>query len=640
MNPLVGPYDGQMVSYTFGRSPGTGAVKARSLLEAVQIWRATTIRPDTVSTSQDGLIPVHAAVASKDNKGGVAWRWTEIVQIPVEDPETEPSDRLLTQMADTAEDVGTGGLVRSGDTPKASAYQLVPRAQLSRQHAELEAQKEALSLQVQKLQADMRAMEEEMKRRGEKLWLLGAYLGTSVYVKTLREGKAAPVDTPISVRQRVLCMDEEIAVHLCLTGGALDGEDAFDNRHLPHFDTWISTDPSALEAIFPWPKGVCALRVRRNRKERENHGDLFIAMGNAEEAMADTMTYLLVRNGDALYRVSVDADLWPRLLPSAEDAGPAANRDDWDARREREHAEKRTKQQFAGLMAIQGLLAHTEILAPLPYPLDVMNPYHAGAFNLVRDDEGLGMLEDGSDPLHRVTWGEYEDWFQRQVQEGSAVWYVGQRSDHKDGDKISARVPEKYYNRGLPWPSRDEVYTVTEHFGAPDRKGRTWYSNDGAFLYLPSDETMRPGEDGYMEWQKRQRRVRFEFQYTEVVPVNALSWRILRHILLDRGQRQSYAESFPLIQRFLRHTRALAIRERPFVDLVLAQAGLDPQDRACEGDRARVERLVRWWKVKVKEHRTLGTDEPKALRMVLAAFNRGEDYTDDPEVAFLAGSLK
>lgn len=636
---LVGPYDGQMVTYGFGRNPSlSGGVKSRTLLEAVRIWRATTLRPDTVPTMEDGLIPVYAAAARTDTPHG-GWSWKEVARIPVEDPETEPSDRLLTQMADTMADAGVGGLTRASEAPQSSAYQLVPRSTLTRQHQELSLREAALNLQIAKLQEDMRAMKEEMKRRGEKLWLLGTYLGTSVYVKTLREGRPAPVDTPISVRQRVLCMDEEIAVHRCLSGDPLDGEKAFDNRNLPDFDTWIATATGALDAIFPWPKGVCALRVRRHRKERDSQGDLAIAMANAEEALLDTMTYLLVRNGDALYRVSLDADLWPRLLPSVEDAGPlGGGEEEYRTRWAQEDAAKRTKQQFAGLMAIQGLLAHTEILAPLPYSLDVMNPYHAGAFNLVRDDEGLGMLEDGSDPLRRVTWDAYEKWFQSQVTVGSAVWYIGPQYDRKDGDKISSRVPAVYSDRGLPWPSSKEVYTVTEHNGPANRPGRTWYSQDGAFLYLPADETLRPGEDGWMEWQKRQRRVRFGFLYYEVVPIHALSWRILRHILMDRGQRVHYSRSFPLIQRYYLHMRALAQQEAPFVNLVLASAGWDPYETspAVEAARARIERLVRWWKVKVKDHRTLSDDEPKALRMILAAFRRGEDHADDPEVAFLA----
>ncbi len=71
-----------------------------------------------------------------------------------------------------------------------------------------------------------------------------------------------------------------------------------------------------------------------------------------------------------------------------------------------------------------------------------------------------------------------------------------------------------------------------------------------------------------------------------------------------------------------------AERERPFVDLVLTQAGVPLTD---ERERSRCERILRWWKLRTKEHRTLDTDEAKALRMVGAAFKRGDDHQNDPE---------
>ncbi len=69
----------------------------------------------------------------------------------------------------------------------------------------------------------------------------------------------------------------------------------------------------------------------------------------------------------------------------------------------------------------------------------------------------------------------------------------------------------------------------------------------------------------------------------------------------------------------------------PFVELVLRRAGFDPRDPSNDGEAQRCRRLVRWWKLKTKVGRALSEDEPKALRMVLTAFKRGQDYDDDPE---------
>ena len=66
----------------------------------------------------------------------------------------------------------------------------------------------------------------------------------------------------------------------------------------------------------------------------------------------------------------------------------------------------------------------------------------------------------------------------------------------------------------------------------------------------------------------------------------------------------------------------------PFVDLVLKSCRVSTGD---EPERARVERLVRWWKTKTKEHRTLTDDSDKAFRMVKKAYEDGEDFDNDPE---------
>lgn len=70
-------------------------------------------------------------------------------------------------------------------------------------------------------------------------------------------------------------------------------------------------------------------------------------------------------------------------------------------------------------------------------------------------------------------------------------------------------------------------------------------------------------------------------------------------------------------------------RERPFVALVLQQQ--TSVAAPTETDLARVERLVRWWKMKTKENRDIDGDSAKALRMIVRAFDAGEDYDNDPE---------
>jgi len=44
--------------------------------------------------------------------------------------------------------------------------------------------------------------------------------------------------------------------------------------------------------------------------------------------------------------------------------------------------------------------------------------------------------------------------------------------------------------------------------------------------------------------------------------------------------------------------------------------------------------LLRRWKTSTQQHRALEVDDAKALRMIEAAFKRGEDFEEDLETHF------
>lgn len=459
--------------------------------------------------------------------------------------------------------------------------------------------------------------------------MIELFLGSKERVKLLREGAPAPTGTPIAVRQRVLCMDEEYAVHQWLRDPEAIG--SFDYKNLPEFDDWLLREPSALDVICPWPKGIVALRPRRERKDRGQPADFFEAMAQAEEAILDQYTYLLIRNGEQLYRIYVDVDIWPRFFASAADAEAAAHAEEFGNYHGRD-AKQRMKMQMAGLVAVQGILERSTLLAPTSPGLSVFDPRCAESFNLVRDDEGERALADGADALAHVTWkdvrrrvsGEddvswdaqhelvrqgYESWLQDKVAPGVRVVYTGKTTGHHDkGDCDCTACRTGSPNVKGPDPRR--VYTL--------RKRQHGWPYRYDFLYLP--EPWWEG-DGH-----RQRRVAFGCRAYDVVPIDFVSWRVLEHLLRDRGQREHYGSFFLWAFRWWKLAKAEADRERPFVDLVLRAEGVED-----EPSRARVERLVRWWKLKTQEHRALSVDDAKAFRMVRAAFRRGEDYDDDPE---------
>ncbi len=82
-------------------------------------------------------------------------------------------------------------------------------------------------------------------------------------------------------------MDEEVAT---------TENDGLDFQDVDIFDGWLMENGN-YKTLLPEPKGVIVFRPRRNRKD---YGD---AYENLAKNPYNMMTYLLIRNGDCLYRI-------------------------------------------------------------------------------------------------------------------------------------------------------------------------------------------------------------------------------------------------------------------------------------------------------------------------------------------------
>lgn len=617
---VKGPFDGTLVTYHFGSSRtgrATWKVEAMSLRKAIRAFRFGAMYPHQYTTkpivteygddfrdrvclsSEPGaVIPVYAQRRPQ---------WVHVADISPEGEEDEdmtPALRAAQRHLQSAGmDLGadTTALTVGDTTTKVAA---LPRTglekmdfELKKKMAELEAAKQALARQAKQIR-------EELKQRLEQVWMIELFLGSKEEVRVLRRGEPAPAGTPITVRQQILCMDEEIAVHDWLHNPDRIGE--FDYQNLEDFDRWLLESPENLDAVFPDEKGIVGLRVRRGKKDRDYEG-IQGAFVRLTEEMWDQMTYLLVRNGENLYRLWVDVDLWPRLFSSMSDVQEPTG--SFKAHKILKQ-EERQKKYFAGMLVVQGLIERSDMFHPLPVPdLSLVKAEHQKWFNLVRDGEEQKLLADPDNKFAHLTWKAYAKWLRSHLDTGVRVLYTGYRGKGfypTEYDTLEGRTGLKsVYNS----PDPREVYTVDSCLTS------SYHGYDFNFLYLPDD-----GRD-------RTRRVRWEAYRDELLPVDMLSWRVLEYLIRDRNNRESYHEFFRSAFLWWRMKKAEGERERPFVDLVLSQAGADP----TEANRAHVERLVRWWKMKTKTHRSLGDDEAKALRMILKAFQKGEDFDNDPE---------
>jgi hypothetical protein len=152
---------------------------------------------------------------------------------------------------------------------------------------------------------------DQFKDIDERIFFVELYAGINEQVLQLREGKAASDKEKIHIHQQLLYMDEETL--FSYNQGGLNFEGVKD------FDKWVCK-PENISRILPEQKCIVAFRVRRNEKDYGSHIHWFDKFYMKE---MDKQTYLLVRNGENLYRILSDADFSPRLFPMENEIGEA-----------------------------------------------------------------------------------------------------------------------------------------------------------------------------------------------------------------------------------------------------------------------------------------------------------------------------
>jgi len=134
------------------------------------------------------------------------------------------------------------------------------------------------------------------------------YAGLIEQVEQVKEGEPAPIGERVRLFQRRAYMDEECLAEY-RTGG-------MTFKDIQAFDKWV-IEPENLERLLPFPRCVLAFQVRRNEKHREGvtFRD-FINILFASEA--DELTFLYIRNGEQVFRLSTGIEFGSKLFPDIE----------------------------------------------------------------------------------------------------------------------------------------------------------------------------------------------------------------------------------------------------------------------------------------------------------------------------------
>lgn len=162
------------------------------------------------------------------------------------------------------------------------------------------------------LQAQLGTAEETVTHIKRRIYAIELYAGVTEEVEQIAEGEPAPASEKVRLFQRRLYMDEE-----CLADYRAGG---MEFKDIAKFDQWLLT-PSNRDRILPTPRCVVSMRVRRTEKEREATSVL-AAFINFYLAKDDESTFLYIRNGDNVYRLSTDIDFGHDLFPDRSSFDP------------------------------------------------------------------------------------------------------------------------------------------------------------------------------------------------------------------------------------------------------------------------------------------------------------------------------
>lgn len=502
-------------------------------------------------------------------------------------------------------------------------------SEVAHRRSEIEAKKQQLrdlmDRQAQLALDVLAPLQKLAKQLADGIWSVNLYLGKDEEITTLIQGSPAPADTPIVLRQLVLAMDQECAVAA--------SEGGIDAVSMGGFDDWLREDPAHLDQVAPEQRCIVALVPRYGAKEYRDPGV------SDSVAMANRQTYILIRNGQRVWRLCPDMVVGSKLVPARDEFTKMFQKSkynfedreykvsdikpggaDWE--RAVEQADNQHRHYMRVALTLQGILDRTAMMHPLPVAsVNLLQPesYDSGHVLIVTDAE----LSLGDGQLR------FRDW----QRESNARLRPGMRIVGQFGGYSYKRsdVDERKWPANAEDPKSGHIYTITRRESngnlvlTYERYIEQWLPTGQwkeMTLRVPSTRasyTLHP-QDGFV------------LSYDELDPTDIDRW------LKSRIDRTDYVSMFPVLKAAKRALQVEIMSESPFrcllIGQLMEQTGVD-----VEIAETVLPELVRWYKITNIHHRALvgesGADQNKAIRMIIAEYKRRTSITAmdiDPEI--------
>lgn len=298
---------------------------------------------------------------------------------------------------------------------------------------------------------------------------LDLYTGKDVVVTQLASGEPAPFEAKLTFTQKLMYVDEELAVHLAV-------DEWFDFNKNPLFFEALAKNEKLVNQIFPSQRCVVAMATTRRTI---NYRDVW------EQAHKDPMNaavFLLVRNGQNLHLVisPVESHLSThRLFPSIDELerpfkgvdGEKISYNDIRYTRSVEAHNNKAMHYKRMLILCAGLDHRLQLFGDFydrkQASKFVSMQFQEDHFNFVHDDDGSGLI---ANPEHqnRPSLQAYIDWCNSHLRSGARVmchWTALINPDTAPG-AVKETPDDKYSRYYINYhPEREEEIVVARTAG-------------------------------------------------------------------------------------------------------------------------------------------------------------------------------
>lgn len=472
-----------------------------------------------------------------------------------------------------------------------SAMQMKEKIDLQVKAAKALIAEQVAALEVR--QAELKGM---MAKAEECIWTLNLYVGTDESITTIREGQPAPQNERISIRQLILFMDEEST--------ALAEEGGIDVRSVAEFDEWVKIDKN-LQIILPEQKGIAALHIRRHKMKYTDPWDEELNESNTRN------TYLLIRNGEKLWRVQFDMLLGYHLFPTTAEfdelfidkrTGERIRPDNPRYNLMMDEADNKTRHYMRVLLVLQGLIDRTDFFQPYPDQRVRLNVCDKSDY-----DNYLRFVYDAENLL-TTSHPEWHDW----LKAANAKLDVGCRiagSFNASGVYRELHGDRDYGGRITPrtanGPDSLTLYTIED----------VENKDDFIIRYERTDTIW----DRYGRSKKPEVRARCIINKDDwfIINFDAITLEECEYYINSRRHRHNYVKMIPLLQYCATLKREELAEEAPFKELLIGEVHKE-HGLGREECVTLVDDTVSWWKYKNRTHRALKESDALAYSMILS----------------------